>query len=138
MKEKLQPGEKRVWVHTASLGEFEQGRPVIERIKKDFPQYKIVLTFFSPSGYQNARDYEGADYVFYLPLDGSRRSKDFVEIVKPELAIFIKYEFWYHYLNQLHKKRIPSLFVSAAFRKKQAFFKWYGKIFRKILASISV
>ncbi len=129
--------EKRIWVHCASLGEFEQGRPVIEAIKAQYPGYKIVLTFFSPSGYEIRQDYDGADYVFYLPMDGAGNAKQFIELVNPSLAIFVKYEFWYHYLNQLKKQGVPTVLISAAFRSSQPFFKGYGGLFRKILKSFA-
>ena len=129
--------EQRIWVHCASLGEFEQGRPVIEAIKTQYPSYKIVLTFFSPSGYEIRKDYDGADYVFYLPMDGAGNAKRFIELVNPSLAIFVKYEFWYHYLNQLKKQDVPTMLISAAFRSSQPFFKGYGGLFRKILKSFA-
>lgn len=129
--------EQRIWVHCASLGEFEQGRPVIEAIKAQYPGYKIVLTFFSPSGYEIRKDYDGADYVFYLPMDGAGNAKRFIELVNPSLAIFVKYEFWYHYLNQLKKQDVPTVLISAAFRSSQPFFKGYGGLFRKILKSFA-
>lgn len=129
--------EQRIWVHCASLGEFEQGRPVIEAIKAQYPGYKIVLTFFSPSGYEIRKDYDGADYVFYLPMDGAGNAKRFIELVNPSLAIFVKYEFWYHYLNQLKKQDVPTMLISAAFRSSQPFFKGYGGLFRKILKSFA-
>lgn len=128
---------QRIWVHCASLGEFEQGRPVIEAIKAQYPGYKIVLTFFSPSGYEIRKDYDGADYVFYLPMDGAGNAKRFIELVNPSLAIFVKYEFWYHYLNQLKKQDVPTVLISAAFRSSQPFFKGYGGLFRKILKSFA-
>lgn len=126
-------GEKRIWIHCSSLGEFEQGRPVIEALKKDYPDYKIVLTFFSPSGYEIRKDYSHADHVFYLPVDGVLNAKKFIKLINPSLAIFVKYEFWYHYLNQLKKKNIPTVLVSATFRRSQVFFKPYGGLFRKML-----
>ncbi|HEY1030966.1 MAG TPA: glycosyltransferase N-terminal domain-containing protein [Flavipsychrobacter sp.] len=129
--------EQRIWVHCASLGEFEQGRPVIEAIKAQYPGYKIVLTFFSPSGYEIRKDYDGADYVFYLPMDGAGNAKRFIKLVNPSLAIFVKYEFWYHYLNQLKKQDVPTVLISAAFRSSQPFFKGYGGLFRKILKSFA-
>lgn len=130
----LKPGEKRIWIHASSLGEFEQGRPLIERLKKDHPSYKIILTFFSPSGYEIMKDYKGADHIFYLPVDGKRNADAFIEILNPSLVIFIKYEFWYYYLQTLKNKNIPVLLVSAAFRKEQPFFKWYGGLFREMLS----
>jgi 3-deoxy-D-manno-octulosonic-acid transferase len=125
--------ERVVWVHCASLGEFEQGRPVMESLKKNFPDVKILLTFFSPSGYENKKNYSGADAIFYLPWDTASNAKRFVETVNPVLAIFIKYEFWYNYSEALKKKSIPLISVSCILRPTQAFFKWYGGIFRKTL-----
>lgn len=123
----------KIWIHCASLGEFEQGRPVIEALKKSNPHYRILLTFFSPSGYEIRKDYEYADAVCYLPMDGSENAKRFISLVKPDLAVFVKYEFWYYYLKTLCEKNIPMLLISAAFRKQQPFFKWYGKLFREML-----
>jgi len=122
-----------IWFHCASLGEFEQGRPVIEAFRKKFPSYKILLTFFSPSGYEARKDYKEADYVFYLPLDTPSNAKRFIEITKPVIAIFIKYEFWYNYLNALKNKKTPSFIISARFREGQYFFKSTGSWFRKQL-----
>lgn len=124
---------KTAWFHCASLGEFEQGRPVIEKFREAHPEYKILLTFFSPSGYEVRKDYEGADYVFYLPLDSRRNARRFIKAVNPEFAVFVKYEFWYHYFNTLQKEQVPVYVISANFRVKQHFFAWYGKWFRKIL-----
>ncbi|MBK6833527.1 MAG: 3-deoxy-D-manno-octulosonic acid transferase [Bacteroidetes bacterium] len=123
----------KIWVHCASLGEFEQGRPVIEKLKTTFPNKKIVLTFFSPSGYELRKDYEFADYVFYLPADTKSNAKKFLQIINPELAIFVKYEFWLNYLNVLHSNKIPTLLISGIFREDQHFFKWYGGIFKRTL-----
>ncbi|HEX3006238.1 MAG TPA: glycosyltransferase N-terminal domain-containing protein [Bacteroidales bacterium] len=131
----LKPNEKRIWIHASSLGEFEQGRPIIERIKELHPEYKIFLTFFSPSGYEIRKDYKGADYIFYLPLDRRTTASRFLELVQPEIAVFIKYEFWYYFLNGLKTKNIPAYLVSANFRKEQHFFSWYGGWFRKLLFS---
>lgn len=122
-----------VWFHCASLGEFEQGRPVIETFRKKFPNYKILLTFFSPSGYEVRKDYKEADYVFYLPLDTPLNAKKFMEIIKPSLAVFVKYEFWFNYLNELHARKIPTFLISAKFREDQYFFKNTGTWFRKSL-----
>ncbi len=124
---------KSVWVHCSSLGEFEQGRPLIEEIKKRFPEKKIVLTFFSPSGYEVQKDYDGVDYVCYLPLDTRRNAKKFVKEINPEVVFFIKYEYWYNFLKALKKKSIPVYFVSSIFREDQLFFKWYGGWYRKML-----
>ena len=126
-----------IWVHCASLGEFEQGRPVIEKLKQDFPGHKILLTFFSPSGFEVRKNYDQADYVFYLPWDTKENASQFIEIAKPVLAIFIKYEFWYHYSTQLKSKGIPLISVSSIFREDQLFFKWYGGFYRNILFNFS-
>lgn len=123
---------KRVWVHCASLGEFEQGRPIIEALKQQ--GYCIVLTFFSPSGYEIRKNYEQADYVFYLPLDHPKESQQMVQLINPSLVLFVKYEFWYYYLQALQQRGIPTLLVAAAFRPSQPFFKWYGGLFRKMLS----
>ncbi len=127
--------EKIIWMHCASLGEFEQGRPIIEQIKKDYPSYKILLTFFSPSGYEVRKNYSGADGIFYLPLDSKKNANKFIEIVKPSLVIWVKYEYWYYYLTALLQKNIPTFLVSAIFREDQPFFKWYGSLWKKILQS---
>ena len=129
----LDPYDKHIWVHAASLGEFEQGRPLIERIRKDYPKYKIVLTFFSPSGYEVRKDYKGADYVCYLPFDTPDNALMFVQIVKPVVAYFIKYEFWRNYLRELHKNDVPAYSISSIFRPNQIFFRWYGKSYREVL-----
>ncbi|MEO6612823.1 MAG: glycosyltransferase N-terminal domain-containing protein [Chitinophagaceae bacterium] len=130
----IPPGEPVIWVHCASLGEFEQGKPVIEELKKMGTGHRILLTFFSPSGYEVQKDYKGADWVFYLPLDGPRNAKRFLEIVHPSLVIFVKYEFWYYYLKKIKYREIPLLLISALFRKDMSFFKWYGKLQRKMLS----
>jgi 3-deoxy-D-manno-octulosonic-acid transferase len=122
-----------IWLHCASLGEFEQGRPVIEKIKADFPGQKIVLTFFSPSGYEIQKNYPLADLVIYLPSDKSSNARQFLEILEPKMAIFVKYEFWLNYLFGLHKKAIPTFLISTVIKKHQTFFKWYGGNFRKAL-----
>lgn len=133
LKESIKKDDRIVWFHCASLGEFEQGRPVIEAFRVKYPDMKILLTFFSPSGYEIRKDYTGADYIFYLPLDTYWNSKQFIEIVNPVATIFVKYEFWFHYLNQLKKRSIPTYIISAIFRKDQAFFKSYGGWYRKFL-----
>ena len=138
LKQQLKPGERRIWVHCSSLGEFEQGRPIIETLKVQYPEHKIVLTFFSPSGYEVRKDYSYADYVVYLPMDSSSNARKFISLVVPELTIFVKYEFWFHYLYELNTRNIPLLLVSAAFREDQVFFKWYGGLFRKLLGYFSV
>ncbi len=133
LKAEREPGVQYIWLHAASLGEFEQGRPIIEKIKKDYPSYKILLTFFSPSGYEVRKNYDLADIVCYLPFDRKSNVKKFLELANPDMAIFIKYEFWYNYINQLYKKNIPTYMISAIFRPDQIFFKWYGKSYGKIL-----
>lgn len=122
-----------VWIHCASLGEFEQGRPIIESLKKQNPSLKILLTFFSPSGYEVRKNYAYADYIFYLPWDTARNAKEFINITTPSLAIFIKYEFWHNYTCELKKNGIPIISASSIFRPDQIFFKWYGSFFRSIL-----
>lgn len=122
-----------IWFHCASLGEFEQGRPLIEKMKSEDEKLKIVLTFFSPSGYEIRKNYPMADYIFYLPPDSKKNATEFITAINPSLAIFIKYEFWFHYLNTLNERKIPVFLVSAHFREEQHFFKWYGSWFRKML-----
>jgi 3-deoxy-D-manno-octulosonic-acid transferase len=124
---------KTVWFHCASLGEFEQGRPVIEKFKETFPDYKIVLTFFSPSGYEVRKNYAGADSICYLPSDTPANAREFIEQINPSIAFFVKYEFWYNYLRILHEKQVPVISFSAIFRPNQIFFKWYGAFHRNIL-----
>ncbi|MBA3662750.1 MAG: 3-deoxy-D-manno-octulosonic acid transferase [Bacteroidetes bacterium] len=123
------------WVHCASYGEFEQGRPLIEKIKKDYPNSKVVLTFFSPSGYEEVKNWPGADVIGYLPLDTKSNAEEFIRIVKPKAAIFIKYEFWLNFLFCLQRHNIKTYLVSAVFKPHHPFFKWYGFIFRKSLAT---
>ncbi|HAK00238.1 MAG TPA: 3-deoxy-D-manno-octulosonic acid transferase [Bacteroidales bacterium] len=125
-----------LWFHCASLGEFEQGRPVMEAFRTAFPKFKILLTFFSPSGYNIRKNYQGADWVFYLPLDTQSNAKRFLDIWNPRLAIFVKYEYWYNFLYALQNRKIPTLVVSAHFRKDQHFFQSYGGWFRKHLKGI--
>ena len=122
-----------IWVHCASLGEFEQGRPLIEKIRADKPGWKIVVTFFSPSGYEVRKNYDNADLIMYLPSDTFINAYDFIKGIKPDIAVFIKYEFWYNYLNILKRKNIPVYLVSAIFRPNQLFFKWYGGFYRLML-----
>lgn len=126
--------EKIIWMHCASLGEFEQGRPLLEKMKQQYPTHKFLLTFFSPSGYEVRKDYDGADWVFYLPMDGPRNAKRFLEIVHPSLVIFVKYEFWFYYLKKVKYRNIPLILVSALFREDMSFFKWYGAMQRKMLS----
>ena len=131
LAEHIKPGDRVVWVHAASLGEFEQGRPLIEKIKHEHPEYKILLTFFSPSGYEVRKNYAGADCVCYLPFDTPHRVKRFIDLAHPEIAIFVKYEIWRNYLHELNKRHIPTYLISAAFRPDQFFFRhpgsWYGQ-----------
>lgn len=133
LREKIDKNAKYIWFHASSLGEFEQGRPMIEKIKKDYPGYKILLTFFSPSGYEVRKNYNGADVVCYLPFDTPFKVKKFLNLANPAVAIFIKYEFWVNYLTELKKRNIPTYIISAIFRPEQLFFKWYGKPYRKVL-----
>ncbi|RPD48599.1 3-deoxy-D-manno-octulosonic acid transferase [Hymenobacter sediminis] len=122
------------WFHCASLGEFEQGRPLIEAYTARHPGHKIVLTFFSPSGYEVRKNWPGAAYVFYLPLDTAENARTFLDAVRPELAVFVKYEFWYHFLTELQRRRVPTICVSAIFRPEQSFFQPWGGFFRRILS----
>ena len=133
IEEKIKSGDRTVWIHCASLGEFEQGRPVLEAIRKEIPGIKIVLTFFSPSGYEIRKNYTNADCIIYLPADTSRNAAKFISLVKPELVIFVKYEFWNNYISALYHKQIPLYLISAIFRQGQHFFKWYGSFFRGLL-----
>ncbi|RYY19738.1 MAG: 3-deoxy-D-manno-octulosonic acid transferase [Chitinophagaceae bacterium] len=127
------PAGKLVWVHCASLGEFEQGRPVIEAIRKEHAHVQILVTFYSPSGYEIRKNYPGANWVFYLPMDSPSHAANFVKLVKPNLVIWVKYEYWYYYLKTLSDRNIPVLLVSGIFRRNQVFFKWYGSLHRKML-----
>ena len=133
LREKVDPNAKYVWFHAASLGEFEQGRPLIERLRKEHPEYKILLTFFSPSGYEVRKNYEGADIICYLPLDTITNARRFLRLVQPVAAFFIKYEFWYNYLHILKHRGVPVYSVSSIFRPEQVFFKWYGRQYRRVL-----
>jgi 3-deoxy-D-manno-octulosonic-acid transferase len=133
LRSAIKKNERVIWFHCASLGEFEQGRPVIEAFREKYPDVKILLTFFSPSGYEVRKTYSKADYIFYLPIDTRRNAIKFIEIVNPITTVFVKYEFWYHYLNQLKKRNIPTYIISAIFREEQVFFKTYGGWYRKFL-----
>jgi 3-deoxy-D-manno-octulosonic-acid transferase len=133
----LKKDDKTIWIHVASLGEFEQGRPIIENIKKAHPTYKIVLTFFSPSGYEIQKNYELADVVCYLPMDTRKNAQRFLELVRPAMAIFVKYEFWPNYLRGLKQRNIPTILVSGIFRKNQIFFKPFGSFMRKSLQAFN-
>jgi 3-deoxy-D-manno-octulosonic-acid transferase len=123
----------RIWMHCASLGEFEQGRPVLERLRKEYPAHAFVLTFFSPSGYEIRKDYPGADHVFYLPIDTPANARKFLDLVQPKLCVFVKYDFWYFLLRQIAARDLPLILVSAIFRKEQPFFQWYGSLHRRML-----
>jgi 3-deoxy-D-manno-octulosonic-acid transferase len=138
IRQNIKPGDSVVWVHCASLGEFEQGRPIVEEIRKCMPGKKILLTFFSPSGYELRKNYEGADCVTYMPLDTRINAWLFMNLVKPEMAFFIKYDYWYYFLRTLKKKKIPAYIVSAKFRRDQVFFKWYGKWYREVLKFFTI
>jgi 3-deoxy-D-manno-octulosonic-acid transferase len=131
--EKINPDDRNVWIHCSSLGEFEQGRPVIEEIRRGHPEYKIVLTFFSPSGFEIRKNYSEAECIEYLPADFPWNAREFLNLVSPELVIFVKYEFWNNYITEINKKNIPLYLVSGIFRPGQHFFKWYGSFFRDIL-----
>ena len=133
LKRKVNPNHQYIWFHAASLGEFEQGRPLIERIRADYPEYKILLTFFSPSGYEVRKNYEHADIVCYLPIDTIRNARRFLRTVRPCMAFFIKYEFWYNYLHILKHRNVPVYSVSSIFREHQIFFRWYGKSYAGVL-----
>ncbi len=137
IKKTLKQGEKRILFHCASLGEFEQGKPVLEALRAHYPDHKVVLTFFSPSGYELKKNDSLADYVFYLPLDGPFNSKNFIDLVEPEMAFFVKYEFWHFYVKAFKDRKIPIYFVSCIFRPSQIFFKKYGVFFEKILRRVT-
>ena len=137
MKKQVGKHEDIVWFHCASLGEFEQARPVIESFRESFPQYKVLLTFFSPSGYELRKNYDGADYIFYLPIDKPRNARRFIRIFRPKLAVFVKYEFWYNYIKELSVNKIPLFFISAIFRPKQYFFRPGAKWFRNQLQKVT-
>lgn len=133
LRKKVDPDADYIWFHAASLGEFEQGRPLMEQIKKSYPQYKILLTFFSPSGYEVRKNYEGADIITYLPIDTVGNARQFLRTVRPVMAFFIKYEFWYNYLHILQYRGIPAYSVSSIFRPDQVFFKWHGRGYGRVL-----
>ena len=133
LKQKVDPNAKYIWFHAASLGEFEQGRPLMERIRKDYPQYKILLTFYSPSGYEVRKNYEGADIICYMPVDTRLDAIRFLRLVRPVMAFFIKYEFWSNFLHILKHRNIPTYSVSSIFREDQVFFKWYGRSYAGVL-----
>lgn len=133
LRQKVDPNAKYIWFHAASLGEFEQGRPLMERIRKDYPQYKILLTFYSPSGYEVRKNYEGADIICYMPVDTRLNAIRFLRLVRPVMAFFIKYEFWSNFLHILKHRNIPTYSVSSIFREDQVFFKWYGRNYAGVL-----
>ena len=135
MARTIDPKARIVWIHVASLGEFEQGRPIIERLRKEFPEYKILLTFFSPSGYEIRKNYSGVDYIFYLPIDTPSNARRFLDIAHPEIAIFVKYEFWINLLTELRRRSVRTYIVSAIFRRNSIFFRPYGSIWRQALES---
>jgi len=137
LEKSIDPQARYIWFHAASLGEFEQGRPLIEKIKEENLEYKILLTFFSPSGYEINKNYSGADIVCYLPFDFRTNAHKFLDLAKPEIAVFIKYEFWMNYLNQLKNRNIPTYIISAIFRPTQIFFRWYGYRYRDVLNDFS-
>ena len=137
LKSKIDRNSRYIWFHAASLGEFEQGRPLIERIRKEYPQYKILQTFFSPSGYEVRKNYDGADIVCYLPIDTPSNVKKFIDLVNPCMVFFVKYEFWQNYLNALSKRGVPVYSVSSIFRPGQIFFRWYGKSYQQVLKTFA-
>ncbi|MFT4153470.1 3-deoxy-D-manno-octulosonic acid transferase [Parafilimonas sp.] len=124
----------KIWMHCSSLGEFEQGRPLLEKFRQLYPSYKLVLTFFSPSGYEVQKNSRVADYIFYLPIDSRQNAKQFVQLIHPSLVVFVKYEYWYYYLKEVNERRIPLILVSGIFFPGFSFFKWYGKLQREMLA----
>jgi 3-deoxy-D-manno-octulosonic-acid transferase len=135
--QQVQPLASSIWFHFASLGEFEQGRPVLERMRQLYPGKPIVITFFSPSGYEVRKNTPLADAVYYLPLDTRRNARKFVEAIKPDMAIFTKYEYWYHYFDRLHQQHVPLYIISGIFRPGQVFFKWYGGLHRRMLKRVT-
>ncbi len=135
--QKTDDSRQPIWMHCASLGEFEQGRPLLEALKTQNPQQKIVLTFFSPSGYEIMKDYEGVDQVFYLPMDSALNAEKFLDAVKPSLVLWVKYEYWFYYLTAIKQRKIPTILVSGIFRPNQPFFRWYGAIWTQMLESFT-
>lgn len=138
MREAIDPTARIIWIHVASLGEFEQGRPIIEKLRKTHPEYKLLLTFFSPSGYEIRKDYKGVDYLFYLPIDTSRNARRFLDIAHPDIAIFVKYEYWLNLLHELRRRKVKTYIVSAIFRKNSIFFRPYGGWWRQALETFDV
>lgn len=137
LEEKIKRTDKTIWFHSASLGEYEQGLPVIEKIKEKYPSHKIIVTFFSPSGYEVRKNNTVADVTVYLPLDTKKNAKKFLKLAHPELAFFIKYEFWLNYLKELERDKTPTYLISGIFRDNQMFFKWYGGFYRKVLKAFT-
>ena len=137
LKNNIQEFDKTIWVHAASLGEYEQGLPVIEKVKQKYPNHKIIITFFSPSGYEVRKNNTVADVTVYLPLDTISNAKQFLKVVHPEMVFFIKYEFWPNYLKELRNQNIKTYLISGVFRKNQAFFKWYGEFYRNALKTFT-
>jgi 3-deoxy-D-manno-octulosonic-acid transferase len=133
LEQKIKPSDKTIWFHAASLGEYEQGLPVIEKVKEKFPQHKIVVTFFSPSGYEVRKNNTVADVTVYLPLDTKKNAQEFLKLVHPDLVFFIKYEYWLNYLNELKNQNTRTYLISGILRENQMFFKWYGSFYRKAL-----
>lgn len=133
LAQKIKDSDKTIWFHAASLGEYEQGLPVIEEMKTKYPNHKIIVTFFSPSGYEVRKNNTVADATVYLPLDTKKNAQEFLKLVHPEMVFFIKYEYWPNYLNELQKLKTPTYLISGIFRKNQMFFKWYGGFYRKAL-----
>ncbi len=138
MREAIDPSARIIWIHVASLGEFEQGRPIIEKLRKTHPEYKLLLTFFSPSGYEIRKDYKGVDYLFYLPIDTPRNARRFLDIAHPEIAIFVKYEYWLNLLHELRRRKVRTYIVSAIFRRNSIFFRPYGGWWRQALETFDV
>ncbi len=137
LAQKISASDKTIWFHAASLGEYEQGLPVMLKMKENFPEHKIVLTFFSPSGYEVRKNNSVADVTTYLPLDAKRNTKRFLDLVHPDIIFFVKYEFWPNYLNSIHERKIPTYLISGIFRESQPFFKWYGGFYRKALLAFT-
>jgi 3-deoxy-D-manno-octulosonic-acid transferase len=135
--QRVQQLNSSIWFHFASLGEFEQGRPVLEAVKSQYPQHPIVITFFSPSGYEPRKNTPLADAVYYLPLDRAANAQKFISTINPVIAVFTKYEYWYHFFNELHKQHVPLYIISGIFRPGQVFFKWYGGLHRKMLKMVT-
>ena len=133
LKEKVTKNDPIIWIHTSSAGEFEQAKPLIKSLKKTYPFYKILVTFFSPSGFNSSKNYSAADYILYLPIDTHNNAKRFVAAINLQLVVFVKYDLWYHYLQTIKSNKIPLLLISSVFRNEKAFFKWYGRFYRKML-----